>query len=386
MRLSDFSLSNKKGLKIGDVDNGIDYDKIKVFKYNSKEYVNVGKCQDCKVASGCSSCYGLSYDESKDDSALTRTTHHCLMHKANVRAVEYFWNRMAEELNTKDTAREFYRKIASGNKSQTLLIYLGNSSKSYCYYKKNVKKKKVMDFNLINKAIELAEKNHINIMFFGKNPTNQIYRSIVDNVSDCGKSDILIHDGTIHKNFNNNIHILNIDRNEINSLFNYVAELLQSGIRPIRINISVKDLSMWTDNHLLNYKSELEKVAKFIFHNQHIIQINVLNSYKNKKVADCGCGVNNVTLAPNGKIYLCPGFYETMEEKYIGDIDTIQEVFEQLNFNIESSPTCKSCNNYSCKRCLLINKEVTNEYKIGADIQCKKSKIEQDIINKYYFV
>ena len=61
------------------------------------------KCIDCEVASGCAWCQGENYDAAHTHTVFERSTAICLMHKARVRANNYYWNKLYRklELNNK---------------------------------------------------------------------------------------------------------------------------------------------------------------------------------------------------------------------------------------------------------------------------------------------
>jgi len=52
------------------------------------------ECIDCKVATGCAWCQGANYDFAETDTIYQRATYLCKMHKARVRANNYYWHRL----------------------------------------------------------------------------------------------------------------------------------------------------------------------------------------------------------------------------------------------------------------------------------------------------
>lgn len=52
-----------------------------------------------KVATGCAWCRSsLNYDYADSSTIFQRATYLCLMHKARVRANNYFWNKLEKKL------------------------------------------------------------------------------------------------------------------------------------------------------------------------------------------------------------------------------------------------------------------------------------------------
>lgn len=95
IRFLDFSLSNKKGFSVGNVFQGFNKEKLNIFPKLSRLHVDPEECSNCNVKNGCVTCLALNYDVSeKQLGNFKRTTYTCEMHKANVRAAQYFYNKI----------------------------------------------------------------------------------------------------------------------------------------------------------------------------------------------------------------------------------------------------------------------------------------------------
>lgn len=92
IRFAKYSLNNRQPLKIGNVYMGIDYNKAKVLDLMYHNIVSSRKCIECEVASGCKWCPAESYDV--HGTSFVRTTYACKIHKAKVRAKNYYWNKL----------------------------------------------------------------------------------------------------------------------------------------------------------------------------------------------------------------------------------------------------------------------------------------------------
>lgn len=102
-----YSLRNKKPLIIGNVHDGIDKDKLRPFLSIDRLSQSPQKCIDCEVASGCAWCQGENYDAACTDTIYERSTAICLMHKARVRANNYYWNKLYRKLELEGKREEF---------------------------------------------------------------------------------------------------------------------------------------------------------------------------------------------------------------------------------------------------------------------------------------
>ena len=92
LRFAKFSLRTKDPLIIGDVDKGIDFNKLRPLKSITNEAVYPKKCLDCEISSGCKWCPAESYDSF--GSIYVKTTFACDIHKAKVKANNYYWNKL----------------------------------------------------------------------------------------------------------------------------------------------------------------------------------------------------------------------------------------------------------------------------------------------------
>lgn len=98
-RFAAYSLRSKKPIIIGDVDNGINQNKVRPFLALDRVSQSPEKCLKCDIASGCAWCQGENYDAADTPTIYQRSTAICKMHKARVRANNYYWNKLAHLVN-----------------------------------------------------------------------------------------------------------------------------------------------------------------------------------------------------------------------------------------------------------------------------------------------
>ena len=108
-RFAQYSLRSKKALIIGNVNDGIDKNKLRPFLTLDRTTQSPQKCLECDVASGCAWCQGENYDAAETPTIYQRATAICLMHKARVRANNYYWNKLYRKLEL-EGERERYEK------------------------------------------------------------------------------------------------------------------------------------------------------------------------------------------------------------------------------------------------------------------------------------
>lgn len=108
-RFAQYSLRSKKALITGNIHDGIDKNKLRPFLTLDRLTQSPQKCLDCDVASGCAWCQGENYDAAETPTIYQRATAICLMHKARVRANNYYWNKLFRKLEL-EGEREEYEK------------------------------------------------------------------------------------------------------------------------------------------------------------------------------------------------------------------------------------------------------------------------------------
>ncbi len=97
-RFAQYSLRNKKAWIIGNVNEGIDRNRLRPFLVLDRCTQSKMECIDCEVASGCAWCQGENYDAADTPTIYQRATAICKMHKARVRANNYYWNKLDRKL------------------------------------------------------------------------------------------------------------------------------------------------------------------------------------------------------------------------------------------------------------------------------------------------
>lgn len=117
-RFAQYSLRSKKAWIIGNIHDGIDKNKLRPFLALDRCTQSEQKCIDCEVAEGCAWCQGENYDAADTPTIYQRSTAICLMHKARVRANNYYWNKLFRKLELEE-AREDYEANKPTVKPQT---------------------------------------------------------------------------------------------------------------------------------------------------------------------------------------------------------------------------------------------------------------------------
>lgn len=116
-RFAGYSLRSKRPIIIGNVYEGIDNNKLRPFLVLDRIMQSPRECIECEVASGCAWCQGENYDAADTNTIYQRSTAICKMHKARVRANNYYWNKLYRKLEL-EGLREEYEKSKKNVKQE----------------------------------------------------------------------------------------------------------------------------------------------------------------------------------------------------------------------------------------------------------------------------
>lgn len=102
-RFAQYSLRSKPAWIIGNIYDGIDQNKVRPFLLLNRCAQSTDECIHCEVAQGCAWCQGENYDAAETHTIYQRSTAICKMHKARVRANNYYWNKLYRHIEKGET-------------------------------------------------------------------------------------------------------------------------------------------------------------------------------------------------------------------------------------------------------------------------------------------
>lgn len=106
-RFAAYSLREKEPIIIGNISEGINKNKLRPFLSLDRTTQSPQECINCEVASGCAWCQGENYDAADTSTIYQRSTAICKMHKARVRANNYYWNKLYRKLELEGKRAEY---------------------------------------------------------------------------------------------------------------------------------------------------------------------------------------------------------------------------------------------------------------------------------------
>lgn len=389
IRYKDYSLNNHNEICIGTVDTGIDPDKVLPFKAATYKLQCDSECLNCEVASGCMFCQGQSYDAADTETNFQRAKYICKMHKARVRANNYFFARLRNEKN-------IYKKRE--NYSKKLNIMLSDDFVDICEISNSCKCDNLMDTAMIERTLDFCREEFFLPVFLHSQNGRDLdsyrdfkgihiqhivpakYYEHAKNLNDY----ILVFDKeSLHVDAKEQENVIyNLDAANIKDFSQDIIYLLQ---RCNRVHLNILDVDKYFN--LQEYTDELIKIKDFLvstWKKQPLIKEfnKITDTFFVKEQEDCSAGVRSFAIASNGNFYTCPVSY--YQDNSIGDLDSgVIDVKNARLYQLESSPFCNICVAKHCVRCNVLNKKCTNEVNVPPNFKCQSAFREHAVAEMF---
>lgn len=274
---------------------------------------------------------------------------------------------------------------------QYLIVLLDDNSVPFCNYETKKGEGKLIKLEDLRNAIIIAMKGNMQIQFvYPRKPLPTEYCETIETIDHCK----IIPFGQTH---GNNIVLVLNDWNQLNKampeknivfrtfkadLFSQYMNLIEAIRRGCIVNLVIVDIDTFEPDDFKKYSDILSKfVSEFgIMVEQGLIpQLNILTDrLVLNEMNNCGAGDKSITLAPNGKFYICPAFYYENEDDYVSDLSEGINIENQQLYKLSHSPICSHCDAFQCKRCIWLNRKTTLEVNTPSYEQCVVSHLERN--------
>lgn len=272
-----------------------------------------------------------------------------------------------------------------------IIILLDDTSVSYCHYDNNGAKRRLITLNDLKAGIIWAMKENLNIQFvYPDYALPDEYNKTIETIDHTKiKPDVQAKDADVlvltdWKNrllpaINGATCIIKASRKELNDDHEKIMEVLNMAER---LNIVITDIDSFTDEDIDDYKAYLDMLANDIcemYSRGKAAQVNLLTDrIMLSEMNNCNAGISNVTLAPNGKFYLCPAFYYDDQQKDVGNLKEGLRIRNQQLLCLDHAPICRRCDAYHCRRCVWMNSQLTMDANTPSHQQCVVAHLERN--------
>lgn len=276
---------------------------------------------------------------------------------------------------------------------QYLVILLDDTSTSYCHYTNEKEECRLIKIEDLKAGILFAMKENLMIQLvypFYELPLE--YKDLIDTISCCkiqpiayadDDVDIVIFDEwNIFNEYTFHSEIAYIFRTNKDDFFNKYDILLKAFDKITRLNIVITDVDTFNEKDFDEYKLVLKKLTDGVSVEYQKGKSPQLNLLTDRMVLDemnnCNAGWKNITLAPDGKFYVCPAFYQSEESYCIGTLSEGLNIKNPQLYKLNYAPLCSCCDAYQCKRCIWLNRKTTMEVNIPSHEQCVSAHLERN--------
>lgn len=285
---------------------------------------------------------------------------------------------------------------------QYIVILLDDTSVSYCHADNPLTEKRLIPLEVLREAILFSMKQNLMIQFvYPEYELPEEYNDLIETIDHIkiGR-DVLVYD-SVPTNVERKNVVLRLTIADFLAKQYDIALLLP---KVTRLNISITDIENFKDELIEDYKAALgmlNSVLLNIYKDGNQPEMNILTDrLRLNEMHNCEAGVENITLAPNGKFYLCPAFYYDEQmgistrmnhktkdaSRSVGDLEVGINIQNKQLLELERAPLCRICDAYHCNRCIWLNQKLTWDNNTPSRQQCVMAHIERnasrDLSNK----
>ena len=277
---------------------------------------------------------------------------------------------------------------------QYLVILLDDTSVAYCHANNPLREPNLMPLDTLRKSILFGMKENLMIQFvYPDYELPEEYNEIIESIDHVkiGR-DVAVYNNVPSVITTENA-VLRLSIVDFTAKRYDIAALLP---QVKRLNICLTDIDFFKDEQQEDYKKALATLNAVLY-NQYKLgkqpQLNILTDrLQLKEMHNCGAGDSNITIAPNGKFYLCPAFYydekagisnrlnhhRPSSEQSVGDLETGLQIPNPQLLKLDHAPLCRICDAYHCNRCIWLNQKLTWDNNTPSHQQCLIAHLERN--------
>lgn len=269
-----------------------------------------------------------------------------------------------------------------------LVILLDKTSVAYCHADNPYKERELISIPLLKDAIFWAMKENLMIQFVY--PDYELpaeYLEVIDTIDhvdirpdSCG--DVCVYD-SLDKLPDQDIAGKNVvARLTLRQLVDGKDEVVEVLKKAQHLSVVLTDVARSHDREFDGYKKFLSSLAKDVeamYAGGYTPQLNLLTDRMALSgMNNCNAGWESLTLAPNGRFYICPAFYYENEADSVGGMADGPSVKNPQLYQLKYAPICRGCDAWQCRRCVWLNRKLTLEVNTPGREQCVMAHVERN--------
>lgn len=281
-----------------------------------------------------------------------------------------------------------------------LIIPLAKDAVSFCHYKRGESDGELISLDVLKKAMKWAMKENVNVQFLY--PDRQIdeeYKAIIDSLdhidivgAECPDAELrYVADIQVFDSLAALASVsLDSDRAYVvrttkEGLFANIDKLAAALPQVNRLVVIITDIDSFSEADFIKYQETLDALVPAVkqeYAKGHAVQLNLLTDrIFLDSMNNCNAGWESLTLAPDGKFYVCPAFWLD-GLKSVGDLENGIDVKNPQLYRLDHAPICRKCDAWQCRRCTWLNRKTTLEVNTPSHEQCVVAHIERNASRK----
>lgn len=277
-----------------------------------------------------------------------------------------------------------------------LIVQLDKTSTSFCHYDNLSTDHQLISSDDLKAGIFYGMKENLMIQFvYPDYELSQEYKDIIDSIDHSVIVSSLCEDKELKENADiivfhawtgldcydfdlEKSYVLRTSKSDFFDRYQTLKGILS---KISRLNVVITDVETFTDADFEIYKQILTALSaevERLYVEGKSPQLNLLTDCMMlEKMNNCNAGWENITLAPDGKFYVCPAFYH--EQAYsIGSLTEGLDIKNPQLYRLDHAPICRHCDAYQCKRCVWLNRKMTLEVNTPSHEQCVMAHLERN--------
>ena len=270
-----------------------------------------------------------------------------------------------------------------------LIILLDDTSTSYCHADNPFVERNLIPLDTLQKAFLYSLKSNMNVqLVYPDYELPSEYKDLIYDIehtnivpsSLSSDADVVVLNSIDERIEGTPVNLIIRDtyRNIVSS-YEKLASFLTTNAH---VSIVIKDIEHIKEADLSDYETLINNIETIIADSVikgKAIQIsNITDRLTLSKMNNCNAGWRSITLAPNGRFYICPSFYYDDPKSSVGNLEDGISIKNEHLYKLSYAPLCSICDCYQCKRCIWLNKRLTNEINTPSRQQCVLSHYERN--------
>lgn len=266
------------------------------------------------------------------------------------------------------------------------IILLDRTSIAFCHAENPYSERQLMNLETLRNAIVWCMKENLRIQFvYPDYKLPQQYYDVIDTIDHADikhleSSDVAVFNG-LKDLCETKAHsiVIRVSKDELFEDYDRIISFLKP---QIHISIVITDIDKFTSEDFNKYHtflSNLSLYAEKLILESKMPQISILTDrLALSSMNNCNAGDESITIAPNGKFYVCPAFYYEDENDSVGSLSDGLQIKNNQLYKLTYAPICRNCDAYHCRRCVWLNRKTTLEVNTPSHEQCVISHIERN--------